>query len=151
MLLILVPIVKGCIFILSKTNKGFIILSTTFFLMIFISVTMLTISINKSKTDLNVEEIDLISLKIELEAFALNFVANKNIARQVSSEYKDKSELKYRIDNYQGNYVIYVYNQNYQELKYYMIFNNPRSNPNCSKTTIFKEGYIEGANNELEG
>lgn len=125
-------------------------MSTTIFLIIFISITMFIVSINKSRTELNVEEVSLLRLKIDLEAFALNFVGNKNVKRQVSSDYKTKGDLQYRIDYYDINYIIYVYNPNNPLITYYMIFNNPRTDLTYDKMTILKDGYIEGVNHELE-
>ena len=64
--------------------------------------------VNRKKTELNVNSVEKINLKIELESFALNLVGKMNVTRQVSETFKTKSNLEYRIDNYENNYVIYV-------------------------------------------
>lgn len=106
--------------------------------------------INKKKTESNIESVGMINLKIELESFALNFVGNMNVARQVSDTFKKRYSMEYRITNYETNYIIYVRNPNYMNIHYYMIFNNDRTNNSFNQMTIFKEGYLYGGIDELE-
>ena len=108
------------------------------------------VSINKTRTDLNIDEINLLELKIHLEACALNIVGHKNVTRQVSAEYKEKGDYLYRIDNYNDNYVIYVFDPNDDIVTYYMIFNNAKTNETFTEMTIFEDGYLIGEQNELE-
>ena len=142
--------VKECIYIIQKTNRGFIILSSTIIVIILISITMFTVMINKSKTNANTNDIQLKDVKISLEACALNLVGNKNVTRQVSEQFKSKNDLLYRIDNYNNDYIIYVYDPNYSLFTYYMIFNNRNTNINYDHLTIYEDGYLKGVANELE-
>ena len=115
-----------------------------------IGFSFMIVSINSNKTELNVEEVDLINLKITLESFALNFVGNKNVTNQTSETFKKKSNLNYRIKNYDKNYIIYVQDPHHEEIVYYMIFNNRKSNNEFEQFTIFRDGYLYGGSNELE-
>ena len=116
-----------------------------------ISLSLMIVLVNRKKTELNVNSVDAINLKIELESFALNLVGKMNVTRQVSETFKTKSNLEYRIDNYENNYVIYVRDPNNRNIHYYMVFNNHRTNDIFNEMTIFKDGYLYGGIDELEG
>ena len=106
--------------------------------------------ININKTNINIDEVSIIDLKIELEARALYLVGNTNVTRQISETYKKRSDLEYRINNYDTNFIIYIRNSSHKDVVYYMIFNNRKSNKNFTELTIFKEGYLYGGIDELE-
>jgi len=125
-------------------------LSTVIITMI-ISLSLMIVLVNRKKTELNVNSVEMINLKIELESFALNLVGKMNVTRQVSETFKTKSNLEYRIDNYENNYVIYVRDPNNRNIHYYMVFNNHRTNDIFNEMTIFKDGYLYGGIDELEG
>lgn len=114
-----------------------------------LGVSIMISFINVNKTINSVDEVSFINLKIKLEACALNVVGNTNITRQISDTYKNKSDLQYRISNYETNYIIYVKDPNYEDIIYYMIFNNHKCNKEFKELTIFKEGYLYGGINEL--
>ena len=116
-----------------------------------ISLSLMIVLVNRKKTELNVNSVEMINLKIELESFALNLVGKMNVTRQVSETFKTKSNLEYRIDNYENNYVIYVRDPNNRNVHYYMVFNNHRTNDIFNEMTIFKDGYLYGGIDELEG
>ena len=122
---------------------------TTSIISMILGISLMISFINADKTINNVDEVSFINLKIELEACALNVVGNTNITRQLSDPYKSKSNLEYRITNYDTNFIIYVKNPNYQDIVYYMVFNNHKCNKEFTELTIFKEGYLYGGINEL--
>lgn len=124
---------------------------STVIITMIISLSLMIVLVNRKKTELNVNSVDAINLKIELESFALNLVGKMNVTRQVSETFKTKSNLEYRIDNYENNYVIYVRDPNNRNIHYYMVFNNHRTNDIFNEMTIFKDGYLYGGIDELEG
>ena len=134
-----------------RRNKGYVLLLSTVIITMIISLSLMIVLVNRKKTELNVNSVDMINLKIELESFALNLVGKMNVTRQVSKTFKTKSNLEYRIDNYENNYVIYVRDPNNRNVHYYMVFNNHRTNDIFNEMTIFKDGYLYGGIDELEG
>lgn len=124
---------------------------STVIITMIISLSLMIVLVNRKKTELNVNSVEMINLKIELESFALNLVGKMNVTRQVSETFKTKSNLEYRIDNYENNYVIYVRDPNNRNVHYYMVFNNHRTNDSFNEMTIFKDGYLYGGIDELEG
>lgn len=124
---------------------------STVIITMIISLSLMIVLVNRKKTELNVNSVEMINLKIELESFALNLVGKMNVTRQVSETFKTKSNLEYRIDNYENNYVIYVRDPNNRNIHYYMVFNNHRTNDIFNEMTIFKDGYLYGGIDELEG
>ncbi len=124
---------------------------STVIITMIISLSLMIVLVNRKKTELNVNSVEMINLKIELESFALNLVGKMNVTRQVSETFKTKSNLEYRIDNYENNYVIYVRDPNNRNVHYYMVFNNHRTNDIFNEMTIFKDGYLYGGIDELEG
>lgn len=124
---------------------------STVIITMIISLSLMIVLVNRKKTELNVNSVETINLKIELESFALNLVGKMNVTRQVSETFKTKSNLEYRIDNYENNYVIYVRDPNNRNVHYYMVFNNHRTNDIFNEMTIFKDGYLYGGIDELEG
>lgn len=134
-----------------RRNKGYVLLLSTVIITMIISLSLMIVLVNRKKTELNVNSVEMINLKIELESFALNLVGKMNVTRQVSETFKTKSNLEYRIDNYENNYVIYVRDPNNRNVHYYMVFNNHRTNDIFNEMTIFKDGYLYGGIDELEG
>ena len=134
-----------------RRNKGYVLLLSTVIITMIISLSLMIVLVNRKKTELNVNSVEMINLKIELESFALNLVGKMNVTRQVSKTFKTKSNLEYRIDNYENNYVIYVRDPNNRNVHYYMVFNNHRTNDIFNEMTIFKDGYLYGGIDELEG
>lgn len=141
---------QGCIYIIRRRNKGYILLLSTVIITMIISFSLMIVLIDRKKTDSNIDSVGLIDLKIELESFALNLVGKMNVTRQVSETFKTKSSLEYRIDNYDANYIIYVRDPNNRNIHYYMIFNNHLTNNSFNEMTIFKDGYLYGGIDELE-
>lgn len=133
-----------------RTNKGFVLLIVLIYVMIFVSISMMIVILNKQKTDVNVENINQINKKIKLEQMALNVVGHLNVERMISTEYKKRTNYYYKINSYKDNYIIYVKSEQYENIIYYMVFNNYQSNSQIERFKIFEEGYLRGDETELE-
>ena len=104
-----------------RTNKGFVLLIVLIYVMIFVSISMMIVILNKQKTDVNVENINQINKKIKLEQMALNVVGHLNVERMISTEYKKRTNYYYKINSYKDNYIIYVKSDQYENIIYYMV------------------------------
>ena len=133
-----------------RTNKGFVLLIVLIYVMIFVSMSMMIVILNKQKTDVNVENINQVNKKIKLEQMALNVVGHLNVERMISNEYKKRTNYYYKINSYKDNYIIYVKSDQYENIIYYMVFNNYQSNSQIERFKIFEEGYLRGDETELE-
>lgn len=133
-----------------RTNKGFVLLIVLIYVMIFVSISMMIVILNKQKNDVNVKNIIQINKKIKLEQMALNVVGHLNVERMISNEYKKRTNYYYKINSYKDNYIIYVKSDEYENIIYYMVFNNYQSNSQIERFKIFEEGYLRGDETELE-
>lgn len=133
-----------------RTNKGFVLLIVLIYVMIFVSISMMIVILNKQKNDVNVKNIIQINKKIKLEQMALNVVGHSNVERMISNEYKKRTNYYYKINSYKDNYIIYVKCDEYENIIYYMVFNNYQSNSQIERFKIFEEGYLRGDETELE-
>lgn len=133
-----------------RTNKGFVLLIVLIYVMIFVSISMMIVILNKQKNDVNVKNIIQINKKIKLEQMALNVVGHLNVERMISNEYKKRTNYYYKINSYKDNYIIYVKCDEYENIIYYMVFNNYQSNSQIERFKIFEEGYLRGDETELE-
>lgn len=133
-----------------RTNKGFVLLIVLIYVMIFVSISMMIVILNKQKNDVNVKNIIQINKKIKLEQMALNVVGHLNVERMTSNEYKKRTNYYYKINSYKDNYIIYVKCDEYENIIYYMVFNNYQSNNQIERFKIFEEGYLRGDETELE-
>lgn len=125
-----------------KTN-GFIMAYVLIISSIIFIICGMCLAVNNYINNRNINSLELLELKYEVETSTCFVAANYNVVQNVGLGFIEYDQYyQYKVEKNDGYYTIYGVNTKYPKLIYYQKFNSNYTINKSYEYVIYEEGYL---------